>query len=119
MSIGLPSGLLSDRRLRYSRGGRRQPFYRPSVAHGVNDTPYSATIATSQVSKAVNFCISQGGELETRGGSIKTSNTAVASTGNLCGYHMFTKRETDGTLTRIKIKKSGTVLYKFNTCFDG
>jgi len=67
------------------------------------------------VSKAVNFDMSPDGQLDTRGGGIKLTDTAVASTGESPELHQFIKRETDGTLTLKTMLKSGTVLYGYNT----
>lgn len=88
---------------------------RPSVQHGVNDSFYPNTIASTQVSKAVNFDITKDGQLETRGGSQLLTDTAMGSTGTYPHEHLLTIRESDGTLTRTRLCKSGTVLYKYNT----
>ena len=115
MALGLPSVLLSDRGLRYSRGRLRSTFFRPSVEHGVSDSAYPHTIARTQLSKAFNFDLSKDGFMETRGGSIKITDTDPASTGSFPTAHIYTKRETDGTITRKRMMVSGTVLYEYNT----
>ena len=115
MSIGLPEVLLSDRVTGYTRGRPRSTFFRPSVEHGVADSLFPSTIARSQVSKAVNFDMSKDGHLETRGGSQKQTDTAVGTSDAVPNRHVYIKRETDGTLTRVKLLKSGTSMYKYNT----
>jgi hypothetical protein len=87
----------------------------PSVEHGVFDSLYPNTIARSQVSKAVNFYMTPDGLLETRGGTQKLTDTAMGVIGALPEVHEFVARETDGTLTRRSMVKSGTVLYEYNT----
>jgi hypothetical protein len=87
----------------------------PSVEHGVFDSLYPNTLARSQVSKAVNFYMTPDGLLETRGGTQRLTDTVLASTGALPEGHEFVARETDGTLTRRWMVKSGTVLYEYNS----
>ncbi len=99
----------------YTRKRREGSISRPTCQHGVNDSEYPNTIATSQISKSVNFDMTAAGELETRGGSQLLTDTAAASTGEFPHEHQFVVRASDGTLTRTRMLKSGTVLYKYNT----
>ena len=109
----LADAILGSEQHSQKRG--ESPINRPTVQHGVNDSFYPNTISGTQVSKAVNFDLTKDGQLETRGGTQLLSDTAVASTGTYPHEHLFVKRASDGTLTRIRMLKSGTVLYKYNT----
>ena len=110
---GLVNSILGN--TQYTRKRREGSISRPTCQHGVNDSEYPNTIATSQISKGVNFDMTAAGELETRGGSQLLSDTAAGSTGALPHEHLFIIRESNGTITRTRMLKSGTVLYKYNT----
>lgn len=93
----------------------KQPLPDRNFSGGVVETAYPHRLLRSQCARAVNFNMTAEGEMETRGGSIRVTDTVVASTGQMCEVQEFVKRETSGALTIIKLWKSGTSLYAYNT----
>ena len=90
---------------------RTLPFR--GVRQGMNATSYATELAPHQCARIRNFHLAKEGVLVSRGGSLRISDTALASA--IKGGHGFYKHNTNGTVTRYTLAKSGTTLYQFNT----